>query len=100
VPRERDKAEPEIGDTLSAKARIAQKAIDLLAHDPEGLRHSDLIRRLQAELPDIPINTIRGTLVGLAEYKPQEVYQPARGLFQHARYRDSGNPAAAETLAP
>jgi len=73
---------------LSAKARIAEKAIELLAVEPEGLRHSTLIRRLQAELPDIPINTIRGSVVGLVEYKPQEVYRPGKGIFQHARYRD------------
>ncbi|MFY9727247.1 MAG: hypothetical protein WB579_18145 [Bryobacteraceae bacterium] len=85
---------------MSAKARIAQKAIDLLAQEPEGLRHSVLIERLQAELPDIPVNTIRGCLVGLAEYKPQDVYRPARGLFQHAKYRESGKPEAGETLAP
>lgn len=85
---------------MSAKALIAQKAIDLLAQEPEGLRHSALIERLQAELPDIPVNTIRGCLVGLAEYRPQDVYRPAKGLFQHAKYRDNGNPEARETLTP
>lgn len=79
---------PGIGGTLPAKARIAQKAIELLAQEPEGLRHSALIRRLKAELPGIPLNTITGNVVGLAEYKPREVYKPARGLFQHSRYRD------------
>ena len=88
-----------LGDALSAKARIAQKAIELLAQEPEGLRHSVLTRRLKAELRDIPVNTIRGSLVGLVEYRPREVYKPAKGLFQHARYRDGGNSAASETLA-
>ena len=74
---------------MTAKVRIAQKAIDLLAQEPEGLRHSVLIERLQAELPDIPVNTIRGSVsCGLAEYKPQDVYRPAQGLFQHAKFRD------------
>jgi hypothetical protein len=84
---------------LSAKARIAQKAIELLAAEPEGLRHSTLIRRLQAELPDIPINTIRGSVVGLVEYKPQAVYRPGKGMFQHARFRGGEAESAAETSA-
>jgi hypothetical protein len=83
-------------EILSAKARIAQKAIELLAQEPDGVRHSVLLRRLQAELPDIPRNTIRGALVGLAELKPQEVYRPARGLFQHAKYREGATAAAVE----
>lgn len=88
-----------LGGTLSAKARVAQKAIELLAEEPDGLRHSVLIWRLKAELPDVPVNTIRGSLVGLADYKPQEVYKPAKGLFQHARYRDVGNSPAVQTPA-
>lgn len=85
---------------MSAKARIAQKATEVLAQEPEGLRHSVLLDRLKTALPDIPVNTIRGSLVGLAEYKLQEVYKPARGLFQHARYRESGNQVATEMLVP
>ena len=67
---------------LSAKARVAQKAIALLSQEPEGLRHSVLLERLKAELPGTPVNTIRGALVGLTEYQPQDIYRPARGLFQ------------------
>ena len=83
---------------MSAKARIAQKAVDLLAQSPEGLRHSVLIRRLQADLPDIPINTIRGSVVGLTESRPQEVYRPGKGIFQHARYRD-GHVASSDQVS-
>jgi hypothetical protein len=100
VPRERDKAAPEIGDALSAKAKIAQKAIYLLSQEPEGLRHSVLLARLKAELPGTPVNTIRGALVGLTEYQPQDIYRPARGLFQHTKYRETENPMPGEALAP
>ena len=84
---------------MSAKLEIAQKAIELLAGEPEGIRHSLLLERLKAELPGIPANTIRGSLVGLAEYRPTEVYRPARGFFQHAKYRDGGS-AEASPLGP
>jgi hypothetical protein len=58
-----------------------------------------LIDRLKAELPEIPVNTIRGSLVGLADCKPQYVYRLARGLFQHAKYRESGDSTAGEMSA-
>jgi hypothetical protein len=93
IPR----CEPQGADyILSAKAEIAQKAIEVLAGEPEGLRHSILLERLKTELPGIPVNTIRGNLVGLSEYKPAEVYRPARGLFQHTKYREVGNTAAVD----
>ncbi len=84
---------------MSAKTRIVQKAIELLAQEPDGLRHSALIRRLQAELPGIPVNTIRGGVVGLAEYRPEEVYKPGKGLFQHVKYRDGGESPVPRTPA-
>jgi len=68
-----------------------------LSQELEGLRHSALIQRLKAELPDIPVNTIRGCVVGLAEYKPEAVYRPAKGLFQHAKYRENEPTPAAVT---
>ena len=84
---------------MTAKARIAQKAIELLAQEPDGVRHYVLLRRLQAALPDVPVNTIRGSVVGLVEFKPDDVYQPARGLFQHTKFRDGATAAAVEVTA-
>jgi hypothetical protein len=71
---------------LTAKARTADLAIKLLAEEPEGLGYSILIERLAAALPDSPVNTIRGSVVGLLAHKPDEVYKPAKGLFQHTMY--------------
>src|SRR5713101_1504316 len=85
---------------MTAKARIAKTATELLAQEPEGLHHSVLIQQVKAALPDIPTNTIRGSVVGLVEYKPDEVYKPAKGLFQHTRYRDSGDASATDRAVP
>ncbi len=84
---------------MSAKARIAERAIELLALEPAGLRHSVLLQRLKTDLPDIPVNTLRGSLAVLAEAKPEEVYRPARGLFQHAKYCGEENRSPSETMA-
>jgi hypothetical protein len=86
-------------EAVSAKAEVAQKSIQLLAAEPEGLRHSVLLERLKAELPGIPFNTVRGTVVALAEYKPEDIYKPAKGLFQHVKYRDTARSATAECPA-
>src|ERR1700737_3350421 len=66
--------------------RLKRRAIKLLAEEPEGLGYSILIERLAAALPDIPVNTIRGSVVGLLAHKPDEVYKPAKGLVQHTMY--------------
>src|SRR6266852_3001169 len=66
---------------MTAKARIAKTATELLAQEPEGLHHSVLIQQVKAALPDIPTNTIRGSVVGLVEYKPMECISPRRGCF-------------------
>src|SRR5712671_478841 len=74
----------------------------MLAGEPDGLRHSSLIERLETALPEIPLNTIRGGVVGLIDFKPDQVYKPAKGLFQHTKYRDgsdSSAPAAVVTVA-
>src|SRR5947209_8079445 len=91
---------PQMERSLSVKETIARKAIQLLAPEPEGLRHSVLLDRLKAELPQTPFNTIRGTLVALAEYKPAEVFKPAKGLFQHVKYKDVANSKAIPQSTP
>ena len=67
---------------------ITTKAIQILKSGQDGLRYSDLVRRLQAELQDVPVNTINGTVWNLDLRLPSEVYKPARGLFRHTDFRD------------
>lgn len=85
---------------MTNRARISQKAVELLTHEQEGLHYSILIQKVQAALPDIPINTIRGAVVGLVDYKPMDVYKPARGLFQHTMYSDGAVPSDAGPSVP
>ncbi len=82
---------------MTAKAKIAQAAIELLAREPAGLHHSVLVQKLRTMLPEIPANTVRGSVVGLSEYKPAEIHKPAKGLFQHAMYSEpAGSPELAD----
>lgn len=72
---------------MTAKARITETAIGILTKEPQGLHYSELLQRLKAVLPEICSNTIRGTLVALVEQKSDTVYKPAKGLFQHTKFR-------------
>ena len=78
---------------MTAKATIADKAVKLLAQKREGLRYTVLVEKVKAALPDMSINTIRGTLVGLVESRPEEVYKPTQGLFCHTSYQEGNNSA-------
>jgi hypothetical protein len=84
---------------LTAKAKIAETAIKMLAAEPQGLNHSILIERLEAALPGIPVNTIRGAVVGLIDYKPNQLFKPAKGLFQHKMYGENvDSPSTGECI--
>jgi len=83
----------------TSRARITLKAIEILKSTPDGIRYSDLVRRLQGEFPLIPVNTIHGTVWDLDARVPDRVYKPARGLFRHTELRQTGEPEE-ETEAP
>ncbi|MEM3043634.1 MAG: hypothetical protein QXD84_08875 [Thermoplasmata archaeon] len=67
---------------------IIAKAIELLKSNPNGIRYSDLVKKVKEKFPDIPINTIHGCVWNLETRVPNEVYKPARGLFRHLTYRE------------
>jgi len=67
---------------------ITSKVIEILKANPNGVRYSDLVRKIHEEFPQIPVNTIHGTVWDLDTRRPQEVYKPARGLFRHVSFRE------------
>jgi len=68
---------------------IEAKAIEILKNTPQGLRTSQLIKAIHDYLPDIHPKTINGTVWLLPEKRPEEVYKPSRGLFQHISFRET-----------
>jgi len=66
---------------------IISKVTELLKQNPQGLRYSEIVRRVKELLPDIPVNTIHGTVGDLDAQKPNEIYKPDRGLFRHVSFR-------------
>ena len=74
-------------DTKSKK--IVSKAVEILRTEPNGVRYSNLIRRIKEQLQDIPENTIHGTIWRLEKDKlTKEIYKPSRGLFRHISFKD------------
>lgn len=75
-----------MGDRMTSKERIIQKALELLKSAPHGIRYSEMVRQVNAAFPDIPTNTIHGTLWNIDVQRPDDVYKPARGLYLHASF--------------
>jgi len=70
------------------REKIIAKAIEILKSNPDGIRYSILVRKISQEFPEIPVNTIHGTVWNLETRVPNEVYKPARGLFRHVEFRE------------
>jgi hypothetical protein len=70
------------------REKIRKKAIEIIKSNPNGIRFSQLVKKIHAEFPDISIYTIDGSIWNLDKEMPNEVYKPARGLFRHVSFRD------------
>jgi hypothetical protein len=70
------------------RGKIIAKAIEILKSNPDGVRYSDLVRKIHEEFAEIPVNTIHGTVWNLETHVPNEIYKPARGLFRHVEYKE------------
>lgn len=70
---------------VTKRKRIITEALKIIEDCPKGIYYSELVRKIQQEFPDIPVNTIHGTIWNLDSREPNKVYKPARGLFQSWR---------------
>ena len=62
------------------REKIIRKSLEILENRPEGIRYSGLFREIKNSLPEIPENTIHGTIWDLDKKVPQ-IAKPERGLF-------------------
>ncbi len=68
------------------KGKILSAAVRILQKNPDGVHYSNLVRRIHGEFPEIPANTIRGTVWNLETRLPNEIYKAARGVFRHVTF--------------
>src|SRR3990172_9650802 len=80
--------------------RITEKAFEVLDATPEGVRYSDLVRRVIGLDGSFKTNTVHGTVWNLDERFPDRVYKPARGLFRLTKFRATDTDQLKEELVP
>lgn len=61
--------------------QIRDLAKQVIQMTPQGIRYSDLVRRIATEHPETPKNTIHGSVWDLDTRFPDLVHKPSRGLF-------------------
>ncbi len=71
------------------REQIKTKAVELLRNNPQGIRYSQLVNVIHDSFPDIPINTIQGTVWNLDVTISREVYKADRGLFRHTSFKET-----------
>lgn len=71
--------------------RIEATAFELLDRHPEGLRWTDLLRKIEEADPGFHPKTVNGCVWKLVERYPDRVYKPSKGLFRLLKHRsDTG----------
>ncbi|MBI5573677.1 MAG: hypothetical protein HY919_03885 [Elusimicrobia bacterium] len=68
--------------------KISSRILEILENKPEGLRHSEIIKKIIEVFPDISINTIYGSIWDFMQ-KTKEVYKPSRGLYKHIKFKNN-----------
>ena len=67
--------------------RINATALALLGRNPDGLRWTELRRKIEAADPSFHPKTVNGCVWKLVENFPDKVYKPSKGLFRLRKYK-------------
>jgi len=73
---------------LTITEQIRKIALDILAEKPEGVRYSDLQRKIFEQNSDFNSNTIAGATWDLEATFPEKVYKPDRGVFRLVKFKE------------
>ena len=69
--------------------RINATAFELLEKHPEGLRWTDLRRKIEASDDSFHAKTVNGCVWKLVETFPDKIYKPSKGLFRLRKYKSA-----------
>jgi hypothetical protein len=81
---------------MTSTEKVTQKAVELIDASRSGVRYSHLVKTISSAFPDIPVNTVHGSLHKFRTELPTTVYQPSRGIYRAVKYRDEGEQKEAE----
>jgi hypothetical protein len=82
------------------KEKIREKAVEILKSNPDGLRYSELAKRISEIYKEIPIKTIRGSIWNLDSIFPDKIVKPSRGLFMLSEFKSEDSEQLKEELIP
>jgi len=83
------------------REKIVEKALELLDGNPDGLRYSALVKEISKTMPEVPVNTIHGTVWDLDVQQSSRIYKPSRGLYRLIKYKpDDSGALPLEPVAP
>lgn len=71
------------------RERIRTLAFEILLANPQGLRYSDLHRRIRQADPDLKASTVNTSIWNLDTTHPERVYKPVKGLFRLLAFREA-----------
>lgn len=71
----------------TATEKIHKKIFELLEKHPDGMRWSDLAKKIKALDKTFHPKTINGLIWKLVEKYPDTVYKPEKGLFRLLKYK-------------
>lgn len=83
----------------TSTSKVIAKAKELLSGAPEGIRYAQLHKAILAAFPDIPSNTVHGSLHKFRTELPAEIYQPSKGLYRHVSFKED-IPSGEASLPP
>lgn len=71
------------------RQRIRSLAFEILLANPQGLRYSDLHRRIRQADPELKPSTVNTSIWNLDTTHPERVYKPVKGLFRLVVFREA-----------
>lgn len=66
------------------RQQIRNLALQIVAANPGGIRHSELLKQIHDQASETPFNSIRGAVWNLDAVFPAKITKPSRGLFRSA----------------
>lgn len=74
--------------TKTIRGQIRKIALEILEEKPEGIRYSDLNRKILEQNSTFNPNTINGAIWDLDAQYPDKAYKPDRGVFRLLKFKE------------
>jgi len=83
---------------MTSYERVFNEASKMIGEAAAGVRYSVLHKTIKELLPDVPENTIHGSLHKFRNNLPSDICQPTRGLYRHIKFNTPNDPPAEKAV--